>query len=353
MVSDYQTSGEVRVVPPNTTRYLVPWFVISKPEGDKVKDRLICDCRQLNQYLTPKPFLLDHLQNIFPYLRKNQWAAKIDLKDAYFHLALAKELFPFVHLQVGKFWSFRQPALGISTLPQKFMSLMRVFEKLWRQRGIMCFIYLDDILVLGNNPPQVQKDLEYMVKTLVDSGIKINLKKSVLEPVQEVSHLGFTLYFKQRSLQVAPGKLKAVRKELEKLVTYTMMSCRKMAAILGTVRGFLVALPFLREFTDSMVQFVNQQQTFWRGYQQSVPPKLKAQIKEVKNLLKNWQGRPFLKGGKPKRKFYFDSSTLAWSGLDLSRNFGGKSFPAYKCQRGGGCHSNGKSLARPKESVLL
>ena len=140
------------------------------------------------------------------------------------------------------------------------MSLMRVSEKLWRKKGLTCFVYLDDILVLGSTPQQVQKDLHYMVETLVEAGMKINLKKSVLEPVQEVMHLGFLLNFKEGSLQVAPAKLKGVRKKLGKLITKPEISCQKMAAILGTVRSFLVALPFLRAFTEKMVEFVNQQQ---------------------------------------------------------------------------------------------
>ena len=210
---------------------------------------------------------------------------------------------------------------------------MRVFENLWRQREIMCFIYLDDILVLNKIPSQVKKQLEYMLKILVDAGLKINVKNSGLDPFQEVSRLIFTLNFEQGYLQVAPGKLKAVRKELGKLVTSANMSCRKMAAILGTVRSFLVALPFLRAFTDSMVQFVNLQQNFGWDHQQPVPPELKAQIKEVKDLLTSWQGRPFLNGGKPQRELHSDSSTLAWAGLDstqenLSRNFGGKKPPS-------------------------
>ena len=269
---DYQSSGAVKLVDPYTTRFLVPWFVISKTEGDKIKDRLICDCRKINQFLEPKPFRLDHLQNIFPYLRKGQWAAKIDLKDAYFHIPLGQDLRPFVHLQVGEdVWEFQAACFGLSTLPQKFMSLMRVFEKLWRQKGVTCFVYLDDILVVGNTPKEVGRNLEFMVQTLVDAGMKINLKKSVLEPVQQVHHLGFDLDFKTGFLRVPPGKLKAVRKELGKLVTKAQISCRKMAAILGTVRSFLVALPFLRAFTDTMVQFVNQQQRFGWDFKGQIP----------------------------------------------------------------------------------
>ena len=156
-----------------------------------IKDRLISDCRKLNQFLTPQQFRLDHLQNIFPYLRKGQWGAKIDLKDAYFHLPLGKDLRPYVHLAVGgQVWEFQAACFGLSTLPQKFMSLMRVFEKLWRKKGIQCFVYLDDILVIGNSPTQVRRDLGYMVQTLSQGGMKINVKKSILEPSQEINHLG-------------------------------------------------------------------------------------------------------------------------------------------------------------------
>ena len=90
--------------------------------------------------------------------------------------------------------------------------------------------------------------------------------------------MGFDLNFQGGVLQVAPTKLKAVRKELGKLVTKEKISCRKMAAILGTVRGFLVALPFRRAFTDKMVGFVNMQQKFGWDYRAQIPEGLKQQV---------------------------------------------------------------------------
>ena len=74
------------------TRHLIPWFVISKKEGDSQKHRLISDCRELNKFFAPQKVKLDTIQAIFPFLRKGTWAAKIDLKDAYFHLQLAQHL---------------------------------------------------------------------------------------------------------------------------------------------------------------------------------------------------------------------------------------------------------------------
>ena len=179
----------------------------------------------------------------------------------------------------------------------------------------MCFVYLDDILLLGNTEKQVEKDLQVMVHSLLEAGFKINVKKSILKPTQKLSHLGFILNLAQGQLEVCPEKLRLVRRELGKLVTKQEVTCRKMAAILGCIRSFLLALPFLRAFTDSLVALVNLQQTFGWDHKVLVPAGVKEQLKEIKLLLQNWQGRPFLE--KATRELHSDSSTLAWAGVDI------------------------------------
>ena len=138
------------------------------------------------------------------------------------------------------------------------MQVMKVLEKKWRSQRIICFIYLDDILLLGPTKKLVQKHLLILIQDILVAGFKVNPKKCVLEPTQVINHLGFSLNLKEGKLQISPQKLKMVKKkELGKLVTKENLSCRKMASILGQVRSFLVALPFLRAFTDTMCQFVN------------------------------------------------------------------------------------------------
>ena len=63
---EYQQSGATAPVSMADTRYLVPWFIITKDEGPKVKKRLIADCREINKHLHTKRFRLDNLQTIFP-----------------------------------------------------------------------------------------------------------------------------------------------------------------------------------------------------------------------------------------------------------------------------------------------
>ena len=57
-------------------------------------------------------------------------------------------------------------------------------------------------------------------------------------------------------MKLPPQRIKKVRKELGKLVLAQTMSAKNMAAFLGQVRAFLLYLPFLRAFTDSMCHFV-------------------------------------------------------------------------------------------------
>ena len=141
-------------------------------------------------------------------------------------------------------------------------------------------------------------------------------------------------------------------------MTKTSLTCRKMAAILGQVRSFLAALPFLRAFTDHLVQFVRKQQTQGWDCSLRVPSELKEQILNIKNVLLSWEGRQF--GGlAPVRMIHSDSSTQGWGAIELLS--GQKLHEFWRTDQG--LHINVKelkaamaavqSLARPGEVVHL
>ena len=245
VLADYQQVGAVLPVSGEHATHWVPWFVISKAEHNTTKHRLISDCRELNHFFVPQNFRLDNLHQIFPYQKKGWWAANLDLKDAYFHLPLPDTLKRFLTMKVGdQFWEFQAGCFGLSIMQKVFMQFMGVLEKKWRKKGIICFIYLDDILVLGCLALQVQSHLAIIVQDLCQAGFKLNLPKCTLHPVQVLKHLGMVLDLQSGHLKVCPEKMKALRKELGKLLTTPLLTCRKMSAILGSTRSCLVALPF-------------------------------------------------------------------------------------------------------------
>ena len=87
---------------------------------------------------------------------------------------------------------------------------MKVFLRKWRMQGVMVFVYLDDILVLANTKSLALSSIQLVVKDLEDSSMVINHPKSQLVNVQLLTHLGFSLDFKQGFLGVPPQKLKTM-----------------------------------------------------------------------------------------------------------------------------------------------
>ena len=103
-------------------------------------------------------------------------------------------------MNVGdRIFQFKAACFCLNTLPQQWQSFTKVFQKLWRKIGILCFIYLDDILVLGTTPHQASHSIAYILQTLEDAGMVINYPKSILETCQEVVQLGFLLDLKEGS----------------------------------------------------------------------------------------------------------------------------------------------------------
>jgi len=180
----------------------------------------------------------------------------------------------------------------------------------------------------------------------------VNQKKSQLMPTQKVDHLGFTVDFQHGTLQVPQEKLKAMMKELGKLLTHSEISCRKMAAILGATRSFLMAMPFLRAFT---VQFARN---FGLGSQGADPFRVK----------KAGQGNALPHGGMERQKIPRQNPSKGTSFGFLPNSMGrsrcnqwvhnprlleGKKILHIIVKELEAAINTVKSLAKPKEHVCL
>ena len=211
---------------------------------------------------------------------------------------------------------------------------------------MLVFVYFDDILVLGTTAQQTQKHLDMVLETLEEAGFMVNQKKSSQVPQRVLEHLGFQIDFQQGHLAVPGGKIKTCRKELGKLVTFSSMTPRKMAAILGTVRSFLTAMPFLRAFTNHMLSFVDLHSSRGCDCQLPIPPILKAEVLRIKDLMISWSGRLF-QGHCPVRTLHSDSSSHGWAGVDLT---GKKAIQEFWRDQGG-LHINIKELTAALHTV--
>ena len=322
VLEEYREAGAVVPIKAGSAPYLLPWFVVEKIEDSgETKLRLITDARKLNRFLNPTYFRLDNWSSILPHLEPGMFAFKVDLKHAYFHLPLARELSRLVCLEVGgQEFQFVAAPFGLNVLPQLWQNVMKTFLRKWRSVGIQVFIYLDDILVVGKSRGSLEKSKTLVLQDLESSGLTINRKKSQLEICQKLNHLGFCLNLKDGLLEIPPYKLKAAKRELGKLVRVQSMSARKLASVLGTVRSLLPAAPFLRAFTDVLSHLVKTYSLVSWDAVVPLPVQLRAEIRELKNIWEQWKGRNF--GGKVVSKnVHSDSSDWGWG---APTNFGEK-----------------------------
>ena len=118
-----------------------------------------------------------------------------------------------------------------------------------------------------------------------------------------------------------------------------------MAAILGTVRSFLTALPFLRAFTDEMCFVVDQQTTQSWDKALPVPPSPQSQVREEKSLLTDWKGRPM--GQTQPECCTWTLQTRAGGGLNVQSGHAVQEFWRDRS----GLHINLKELKAAMETV--
>ena len=167
----------------------VLYFVIPKRDSDKW--RFITNLRQLNRHLRLKRFSLDTWRSTFPMLRKNQYACKVDLKHAYFHVPLSNELQRYVCVRFGdEVFQFLAMPFGISVAPAVWTSVMDVCAAIWRKHGLLVYVNFDDISILGDDPVACASARDFVLQTLCDAGLCVNYQKSEFEPSQLIHFFG-------------------------------------------------------------------------------------------------------------------------------------------------------------------
>ena len=155
-------------------------FRVSKKDGGF---RPVINSSGLNLYIKKKTFRMASLKDVSQTLRKGDWAATMDLKDAYLHVPIVSE-----HRRFLRFWwrgnkfQFRRLPFGLSSAPRTFTRLTWLLVTLCRANGVRVIVYLDDFLVLGRNKAELTRHTAFVLDILRRAGFQRNSKKCHLEP---------------------------------------------------------------------------------------------------------------------------------------------------------------------------
>ena len=116
---------------------------------------------------------------------KNCHMASIDLKNAYFLWPVRQKCRKLLRFHCENiYYEFTCIPFGLSTAPFTFTKLTKPVIAFLRKRGVLCLVYLDDFLILGNSEQKCRKNVKLTVSLLESLGLLVNCEKSCLQPKQ-------------------------------------------------------------------------------------------------------------------------------------------------------------------------
>ena len=142
--------GAIEEVEPCENQFLSNIFTIPKKGGER---RPVVDMRDLNNFIEPVHFKMEDLSHLPSLLRRGDFMCKIDLKDAYQTIPIAKKSRIYLRfLWRGRLYQFTCLPFGLRSSPRIFTKVLKPLLVYLRALGVRLLVYLDDILIMAATP---------------------------------------------------------------------------------------------------------------------------------------------------------------------------------------------------------
>uniref|UniRef100_A0A914VH83 Reverse transcriptase domain-containing protein n=1 Tax=Plectus sambesii TaxID=2011161 RepID=A0A914VH83_9BILA len=144
-----------------------------------------------------------------------------------------------------------------------FTKVFRPLVHLWRSRGYMCALYLDDGIFFASDRDQAISMSEHMQADLRAAGVITSPEKCIWNPVQRLDWLGITIDLHQFQLEVSTKRITSALNLIDSLLCTNCPSARDRMRITGklismaAVLGCIVQLKTRRLYEAVNAMFLN------------------------------------------------------------------------------------------------
>ena len=228
---------------------------------------MILNLKNLNKYVKVKKFKMESLRSIIHALDRGLWACKIDLQDAYFHIAVRKSHKQYLRFAFrGKVYRFR--TLALTSAPRVFTKVVITLIAFLRQKGIQIHVFLDDWLIVNKDRWNLMQDVEYTLTTLKKLGSLVNHKKSMLSPSQIVEYLGATFHFYQGFVTITEDRWTKIQEHATVFQKSSTVSAHQFLVLLGIMASCIdlasLARLHMRPIQLYLLTKWSQDHTVWK-----------------------------------------------------------------------------------------
>ena len=111
-------------------------------------------------------------------LKKGYYMAKLDLTEAYWSIPVSVRSQPYLRFRwKNRVFQFLVLPFGLSSAPRIFTKMMKPIIAALREQGLLLIIFLDDILLIGENFSIVKENIRITIGPLTSLGLLVNLSK--------------------------------------------------------------------------------------------------------------------------------------------------------------------------------
>ena len=163
-----------------------------KPDGTA---RVILNLKMLNVHMDKIHFKMDTFKDVTQLVVQNCFFTSVDFKHAYYSVPVCPEERRWLKfVWQGEHYQFTCLPQGLTSAPRIFTKLLKPVMAHLRTLGIVILCYIDDCIIMADNPSDLKVHTDYAVRLFDDLGLTVHPKKSVFSPSQEIKFLGFNYY---------------------------------------------------------------------------------------------------------------------------------------------------------------
>ncbi len=231
MITEFLSKGAIVQVEVDTPGFYSHLFFCRKKNGEW---RPILNLKPLNKFVLVPSMKMETVQSVREHLQIGEWAASIDLKDAYLHVPIHREQWKYLRfLFDGQAFEFRVLPFGLATSPQAFTRVVKALVGQVHRLGVRMHNYLDDWLIPASSEQECQTCLDIVMDIVLRLGFIPNWEKSDLVPSQRFTFLGVVFNLVDASVRPTENRIHNFKMLAQRLVGERSTTVRTLHVLLG------------------------------------------------------------------------------------------------------------------------
>lgn len=308
-ISEGLLNGTYSEVPPEQ----VAVCLARRPIKQGAKFRIIDNARPVNAFMNEAACSVAYEDLRWAKAVAGPFMSKIDLRKGYRQLRLSPETKPFFcFFWRNKFYQFNVIAFGDASAPQAFTKFMRGFAIRWRKLGIVCLVYLDDILIAAKTFDRWLWSMKTILGDLFQTGVRIGVDKLFLGPFDCLEFLGVFINFRSTSFFISEPRIARMVGTCSELMEIDPVPVKQVQALLGLLSFFNSAYQGLSLFRRSLDLWVAKHADIDDA---SLSPEARSELEFWMVELPSWKERQFQFLPFLNKMMITDASETAWGGV--------------------------------------